>query len=781
MTIPFKKIFRTYKIRWILLGIILIAYFFCLPKQLFNQTYSTIVESREGKLLGAKIALDGQWRFPERDSIPLRFEKALLLYEDEYFYYHWGINPVSIGKALGQNIRQGHIVRGGSTLTQQVIRLARQKSNRTYIEKIIEAIQATRLEFRYSKQKILALYASHAPFGGNVVGIDMAAWRYFGLRPEQLSWAESTLLAVLPNAPGLIYPGTRQLKLKEKRDKLLLKLYQKKIIDLQTYELAILEPLPEKPHPLPQEAPHFVERVAQEQQGTLLKSTLDFFLQQRVNEIVAKYYTLYKQFEVYNMAVLITDVKTHQIVAYIGNTPTDKDHQKDVDITRAPRSTGSILKPFLYGAMLDTGELLPSEIVPDVPTHISGYTPQNFEQTYEGAVPANEALTKSLNIPFVLLLQKFGLYRFYEHLQKHHLTNINKHPDHYGLSLILGGAESNLWDISQAYTNMASELNYFNQNKMYKNPYFVPLQYHLQQKLPPTSASHTKNILSAGAIWRTFETLTQVNRPLYDSAWRYYNSSQRIAWKTGTSFGNRDAWAVGITAGYVVSVWVGNASGEGRPELTGANNASPILFDIFGILPKHNWFEPPLDDLETYTICANSGLLASEICPKQTIKSVAKAPEAKLCNYHKLVHLSKDKKYQVNTDCDSWQNISTESYFVLPPIMEWYYKKNHINYKSLPPLRTDCASSDKQSVLDFIYPKHGSVIYQTTGFGGLAQPIVSKIAYTGKDSVFWYLDDQFLGQTLHYHEMTFRTTKGEHFLKIIDNQGNEKTILIIIK
>ena len=781
MTFPFKKIFRKYKTQWIILGLILIAYFFCLPKQLFNQTYSTVVESREGKLLGAKIALDGQWRFPERDSIPLRFEKALLLYEDEYFYWHWGINPVSIGKAFGQNLQRGKIVRGASTLTQQVIRLSRQKSNRTYVEKLIEGIQATRLEFRYSKQKILAMYASHAPFGGNVVGIDMAAWRYFGLRPEQLSWAESALLAVLPNAPGLIYPGTRQLKLKEKRDKLLLKLHQKGIIDLQTYELSILEPLPEKPHTLPQEAPHFVERIAQEQQGTLLKSTLDFFLQQRVNEIVAKYYALYKQFEVHNMAVLITDVKTHQIVAYIGNTPTDKDHQKDVDITRAPRSTGSILKPFLYGAMLDTGELLPTEIVPDVPTHISGYTPQNFEQTYEGAVPANEALTKSLNIPFVLLLQKFGMYRFYEHLQKHRLTNINKHPDHYGLSLILGGAESNLWDITQAYTNMASELNYFNQNKMYKTPYFVPLQYNLQQKLPPISASHTKNILSAGAIWRTFETLTQLNRPIYDSAWRYYNSSQRIAWKTGTSFGNRDAWAVGITTGYVVSVWVGNASGEGRPELTGANNASPILFDIFGILPKHNWFESPLDDLETYTICANSGLLASEICPKQTIKSVIKAPEAKLCNYHKLVHLSKDKKYQVNTDCDSWQHIITESYFVLPTIMEWYYKKNHINYKSLPPLRADCALSEKQSVLDFIYPKHGSVIYQTTGFGGQAQPIVSKIAYTGKDSVFWYLDDKFLGQTLHYHEMTFRTIKGEHFLKIIDNQGNEKTILITIK
>lgn len=776
-----KDYFLKNKIKSIFFFVSVIAYYFCLPKNLFSDSYATIVESKEGKLLGAKIANDGQWRFPERDSIPFKLEKAILLYEDAHFYQHWGVNPVSISKAFIKNIKQNRIVRGGSTITQQVIRLSRKNKPRTYLEKAIEGILSTRLEFRYSKKKILALYASHAPFGGNIIGVDMASWRYFGISPEKLSWAEASLLAILPNAPGSVYPGKNQQKLMNKRNFLLKKLYEQQVIDKTTYELSLLEELPQKPHELPQIAPHLVERIALKNNGQSIRSTIDYDLQNKVNKTIQQHYNIYKQFEVYNACVLVADVETKNILAYVGNTPTDNDHQRNVNIIHRPRSTGSILKPFLFAAALDNGELLPQEIIADVPTQISGYTPQNFGGTFEGAVPADEALFRSLNIPFVLLLQKYGVARFYQQLKKLKLSNINKHPDHYGLSLVLGGAESNLFELCQAYASMAFELNYFSKRGTYLEKAFQPLNYYdRKENLDYGKEQNEKNQFSAGAIYKTFEALTQVNRPSYDSAWKYYDSAQKISWKTGTSFGNRDAWAIGITPKYIVGVWVGNASGEGRPELTGVTNAAPIMFEIFNFLPKTKWFSTPYDDLKTIEVCQKSGLIASDICPKKTIYNVDTPVQNEVCKYHKWVHLTQDKRFQVNTDCENLSNIVSESRFVLPPLMEWFYRKHHTHYTPLPPFRSDCLQEDRFSAIDFIYPKHGTIVYHTKTFGGKEQPIICRIANSGNGRIFWYLDNTFLGETQHFHDMHIHTTEGEHFLKCINEQGNERTIKFIV-
>jgi penicillin-binding protein 1C len=232
--------------------VLLVVYYFSLPRTLFNEPYATVIESNDGELLAAKIARDGQWRFPANDSVPDKFKKCIVYFEDEHFYYHFGFNPAAMYKAFQQNRSAGKVVRGGSTLTQQVIRLSRKNKKRTYFEKAIEMILSTRLEFRHSKEKIIELYAAHAPFGGNVVGLEMASWRYFGVQANQLSWAESATLAVLPNAPSLIYPGKNQQKLLKKRNALLLKLYREKVIDQLTYELSIDENLPQKPYDLPQ-------------------------------------------------------------------------------------------------------------------------------------------------------------------------------------------------------------------------------------------------------------------------------------------------------------------------------------------------------------------------------------------------------------------------------------------------------------------------------------------------------------------------------------------------
>lgn len=770
---------RNRKLKLLVLLVVLTAYYFCLPTPLFKKPYATVIESDKGRLIGAKIALDGQWRFPERNTVPYKFKQALLLFEDEYFYKHWGVNPISMAKAFYQNQKKGRIVRGGSTLTQQVIRLSRNK-RRSYFEKLIESILATRLEFRFSKDKILALYSSHAPFGGNVVGLDMASWRYFGTSAEQLSWAESAMLAVLPNAPRLIYPGKNQKKLLKKRNALLKKLWNEKVIDRQTYLLAIEEPLPQKPHLLPKVAPHLVERMAKKKRGKRTQTSIRFSLQQQVNNVAKKYYDAYRQSKIYNLAILVIEVKTGKVLSYVGNSPTNTKHQKNVDIITAPRSTGSILKPFLYATMLDEGELLPKTLIPDIPTYISGYTPQNFNLSYEGAVNADKALAKSLNIPFVLLLQEYSVYRFYEKLQKLRLSNITKHPTHYGLSLILGGAESNLWDLCRAYTFMASTLNNYNKTFKYAKKEVEDLHFEKQTATNSQPYSNEKKIFSAGAIWHTFEAMKELNRPEGDEAWRYYNSSRKIAWKTGTSFGNKDAWAIGVTPSYVVGVWVGNATGEGRPSLTGVSNAAPIMFSTFNLLPKTKWFDTPYEDLKPTMVCEKSGCLAGENCPSVSKLIVANTKKVMPCTYHKKVHLDATQQYQVTTQCESLQNIVTKKWFVLPPISAFFYKKHHLDYVDLPPFKEGCFQG-KTKKIDFIYPKHNSQIYLPKGFGGKKQSFVAKVAYPHKKTVFWYLDRHFLGSTQHFHEKSIQTTVGVHYLKVLNELGEERTIKFEVK
>jgi penicillin-binding protein 1C len=762
------------KIKSSIAFLLLVVYYFLLPRILFDEPYSTVIESKEGELLSAKIANDGQWRFPAQDSVPDKFKKCIVYFEDQYFYKHPGFNPVAMVNAVKQNRKAGKVVRGGSTLTQQVIRLSRKGKGRTYFEKVIEIILATRLELRESKEEILDLYAAHAPFGGNVVGLEMASWRYFGVQSHQLSWAESATLAVLPNAPSLIYPGKNQIKLLNKRNRLLLKLKQEGVIDKQTYELSIAETLPQKPFDLPQIAPHLLQRVAKNQEGTRLKTTIEMALQNRANQIAKQYYNQYKQNEVHNLAILVIDISNRNIISYIGNAPTDRNHQKDVDIITAPRSTGSILKPFLYAAMLDDGELLPNTLVADVPTQISGYTPQNFNLTFDGAVPAHRALSRSLNIPAVLMLQDFGVHKFYEELQKFQLRDISKQPDHYGLSLILGGAESNLWDLCRTYAGLSSTINFFGKNQgRYRTKEFAELNYQNDFKTDFGAESFDKTILGAGSIWLTYKAMEEVNRPEGDEAWKFYDSSLKIAWKTGTSFGNRDAWAIGTNSRYVVGVWVGNASGEGRPSLTGVTSAAPILFDVFNLLPRQKWFEAPLNDLEQVEICSLSGYLAQEGCPKIKQLVSLKGKTTSVCPYHKTVHLDKKGQYRVNSSCENIENIVTKKWFVLPPVMEWYYKNQHIEYQSLPPFREDCVSTQTAS-MDFIYPKTNGKIYLTKNFNSEIQPVILKVAHSSRETqLFWYVDNIYKGSTKTFHEMPITPNSGFHFITVEDEFGNE--------
>jgi penicillin-binding protein 1C len=777
-----KGLIQQHPKKLLFMVLLLIGYYFCLPKQLFHTPHATVVESNSGKLLGALIAEDGQWRFPVVDSVPYKFETCILNFEDAYFYRHPGFNPVSVGKALMANLMAGKTVRGGSTLTQQVIRLSRNHKKRTYWEKIIELVLATRLELRFSKEHILKLYASHAPFGGNVVGLEAAAWRYFGMQPSQMSWAEAATLAVLPNAPGLIYPGKNQSRLLNKRNRLLHKLFDKNLIDSTTYQLSLLEELPKKPFQLPDTAPHLVQYLAKKYKGKRILTHVDGNLQASVNGIVQKHYKNLRQNQVYNAAVLVMDVKTREVLTYVGNTPTDDEHEKDVDMVRANRSTGSVLKPLLYTAMMNAGELLPSMLIPDVPTQIAGYTPENFNEIYSGAVEADKALARSLNIPAVRLLRSYGLEKFRDQLDLFNLGGLNKSADHYGLTLILGGAESNLWDMCKTYASLASTVNHFNQSSSeYYSKEFVEPIVTADTQVDFGMKSTVETIFDAASIYLTFEAMKKVNRPEGSESWEFFDSSKQIAWKTGTSFGNKDAWAIGVTKDYVVGVWVGNADGEGRPNVTGLSSAAPILFDVFDLLPRSSWFQKPEDEFTEIKVCSESGYLATDICPKKVISVPKKQNFVKACGYHQMVHLNPEKQFRVNSSCADLSQTFSESWFVLPPIMEYYYKKGHPSYKPLPPFLENCRETNT-TAMEFIYPKNGSSITLAKNFEGEKNELVVKLAHIKPETaVFWYLDEIYIGQTTDFHEIGLTPTPGKHGIMVVDALGNEVDIMITIQ
>lgn len=755
----FKRLSVTKKVILCILAFLVTGYIFCLPRHLFHVPYSTVVTDRNEELLGARIASDGQWRFPPRNTTPEKIKECLITFEDKHFYHHWGVNPFAIGRAFYQNVKNKRIVSGGSTLTMQTIRLARNES-RTFREKLIEMIWATRLEFRASKEEILSMYISHAPFGGNVVGLDAAAWRYFGHSADDLSWAESAMLAVLPNAPAMIHLSKGRKTLLDKRNRLLKQLLEKKTIDSSTYELAISEPLPDEPHPLPQIAPYLVSRFYQERNGEYSRSTINKGIQTQIEDLAERWSNEFRRSDIRNLAILVIDIPSNQVVAYCGNVHFDqKQGGNQVDVIQAPRSTGSILKPFLYYAMLQEGSLLPDMLLPDVPVNINGFTPQNFSMQFEGAVPASEALARSLNIPAVTMLQRYGVPKFHSFLQQIGLKTINRSSSHYGLSLILGGAEATLWDVTNAYAMMGRSLLQLPQRSC-------------SLLLPTSRITESTDPFQPGAVWQTFDALKEVNRP-EEIDWKSIPSMQTIAWKTGTSYGFRDAWAVGVTPRYAVGVWVGNATGEGKPGLVGAQTAGPVLFDIFNLLPASSWFTRPAGIFVEAEVCRKSGHLKGRFCDEtDTLLVLPAGLRTEACPYHHLVTLSADESQRIYENCANTEPTLRKSWFTLPPVWEWYYKQHHPEYKPLPPFKAGCGEDTFQP-MQFIYPPMNARIKLPKQLDGSKGFLTVELAHNNPNAtVFWHLDETYQAQTQDFHKISLQPAAGKHSLTAVDGEGN---------
>lgn len=740
-----------------------ILFYWMLPRPLFESPTSTVLLDKDGVLLSAKIAKDEQWRFPKMDSLPPQLVTCILNYEDAYFHYHPGINPVALGRALWLNLKTGRVVSGGSTISMQVIRLSRKNPSRTYFEKAWELLMAIRLEFSYSKEEILRLYATHAPYGGNVVGAETASWRYFNRPLHQLSWSESAMLAVLPNSPSLIHLGRNRDKLKTKRDGLLLKLYQNGIIDSLTYDLSLLEAIPQKPNPLPAEGYHAMEYArSRGKNGQRIHSTIEAELQRQVNEKINRYVSFLSQNEIHNACAIIIDVETGDVKAYTGNSSTPDTRSPYVDLIQSKRSSGSILKPFLYGQSMAQGLIHPTTLLRDVPLVMDQFAPSNYNGQFEGVVRANSALYRSLNVPAAVLLRDYGLGLFYKDLHDLGFSTINRSADNYGLSLILGGAEVTLWDLANVYSQQASHLKHIDD--------FNARKIHLWESEDSLSKSVP---IDRGAWFQITEALTRVQRPGVNSDWNRYASSRKIAWKTGTSHGFKDAWAAGYDQNHVVAVWVGNADGEGRPGLTGVSAAGPILFELFQLLPRDTWFEKPEIDLKRIELCATSGLLPTPICPinHEEIPFVATLQET--CTYHNAVLVNQENE-RVYRDC-AIGPVKDSTLFQLDPIAGYYYWPKHPRQAAQLPLAESCKTHENSSGFAIMYPNRNADLIIPKNLKGEIEQVQLKATHTDPDAkLYWHLDNEYLGMTRSTHEIRVTLTAGPHSLSVVDDSGYQQ-------
>lgn len=731
------------------------------PSSLFGNDYSTVVLSENGHLLHAFLNKKEQWHFPpDTFTVDEKLKKAVITFEDEGFYTHIGVDFKAIFRAARDNIQHGRITSGASTIPMQIARM-RHPQKRNYFNKLREAFFAIKLTLHHSRENLLRLYLDHAPYGGNVIGYRTAALVFFDKTANELTWAEAATLAVLPNAPGLIYPSRTSNALLERRNQLLHKVHEKGHIEALTLELALLEPVPDRFHRFQTQAPHLAFRLKRDYpQEFILRTTISAALQQKCNQLASMYRYRYLSYGIHNLAILVTDTKTGAVKSYVGSPDFfDFDHGGQVDGVMAWRSSGSILKPFLYALSIDEGLITPESYIRDLPTYFDGFSPRNASREYNGVATAREALVQSLNIPAVRLLNAYGLYQFYTFLKGAGVSTLFRSADDYGLPLILGGSEVTLWEMSKLYRGLANR-GVFADN-------------YLLEEAPGTQSVR---LISPGSCYLVLDMLHDLKRPGSEYYWHFFNSARPFAWKTGTSYGHKDAWAIGVNPEYTIAVWVGNFNGDGNKNLSGATSAGAILFDVLQALPRSSemeWFQKNDIDFKQQSVCQLSGFRATEACPHQTVMDLPWGMKSlKTCDYHQLRHFSEDGKYQSCSKC--WDEVGHQlnSVLVYPPDVAYYLRAKGQYIEPIPVHYPQCAAYKADDAVRLIYPDMEAKIFLPRDFDGKTQSVVCRAGHSSTIStVYWYLDDQYLGSSMGEHRMSVVFQNGWNTLKIVDETG----------
>jgi penicillin-binding protein 1C len=727
--------------------------------------YSTIITGNKGEVLHAFLTKDEKWRMKTSlDEISPLLRTTIIEKEDKFFYYHLGVNPFAMARAMVKNIFRLKRTSGASTITMQVARALEPKS-RNYINKLIEIFRACQLELKYNKDEILQLYCNLLPYGGNIEGVKSASLLYFQKDPDHLSLAELTALCVIPNRPSSLVPGKNNERITEERNRWLRKFAAEKVFTKKQIEDALTEPFNASRNAVPKFIPHLAYKLKNRNEP-VVQSAIDINTQLKTEKIVTDYSRGLKIKNIRNASVIIIDNATQNIITYIGSADFhDTTDAGQVDGGSAIRQPGSTLKPLLYGMCIDEGLLTPKSMITDVNVSYDGYAPENYDKRFNGYVTMEYALEHSLNIPAVKSLKQLGTEKFISTLGACNFQQVKRDQKKLGLSLILGGCGSSLTELAGLYSAFAN-------GGVYIQPSFIR----------DTGYRRRFQVLTPAATFMVNETLSKISRPDFPLNWQSTEHMPKIAWKTGTSYGRRDAWSIGYNKRYTVGVWVGNFSGLGVPEISGAEIATPLLFKIFNTIDydgDHEWFTQP-EDCDIRMVCSETGMAPGDHCLHTvTDYFIPMVSSSKSCNNMLEIIVSADERTSYCRVCMPASGYKKKWYKIVPPEMQFYYDEHRIVYQTVPLHNRNCEKVFRDGEPLILSPRSGTEYLISKKD---PQPLQLQCR-PGSDvsRIYWYINDRFYKTTDARSPQFFMPSEGPVKISCTDDKGRNKDVWIKVR
>lgn len=757
--------------RWLASAVLLPALGFLLLHQCFplpaTEAYSHVILDNRGRVLHGFLNPSDKWRMQVAlDEIHPDLRTAFLAKEDRWFYWHPGVNPVAIVRALWVNTLTGRRTSGASTITMQVARLLEPRP-RTPLSKLIEIFRALQLEFAYSKDEILQLYLNRIPYGGNIEGIKSASILYFDRLPEQLSLAQIVTLTIIPNRPNQLRIGEHNDRITQERNRWLRRFANEGVFEAKRCQDALSESLNHHRRVMPRLAPHLAQRLRTRfKDRYTLYSSIDYEIQAKAEQLMASAHRRLRLMNIRHLAAIVIDNRTMQVKAYVGSPDFfDQGNEGQVDGVRAVRSPGSTLKPLLYALAFDQGLLTPLTKINDVPLTVDGYRPENYDTQFNGPITAEDALAYSLNIPAVKVLQQVGTPVVIDKLTLMNFRQIAADRNKLGLSLALGGCGTRLEELAGMYAMLANQ-------GLYR-----PLNW-----LKEDTSAQAVRIISPASAFLITESLTKLTRPDLPNNREQVLHIPKIAWKTGTSYGRRDAWSIGYNKNHTIAVWVGNFDNTGVADLSGAEIATPVLFSLFNTIDYNTsggWFKRP-EEVQDRWVCPVSGLPKGPHCSHEVVDSYIKDVSSTLeCQHLKEVAVSLDETVSYCKSCQPAEGFKWTLYPNYAPEVILWMEQMGIRYQAAPLHASFCTRVEQDQALRIIHPIANKEYLFEKGDPHELQLVAEAAADV--DRLYWYLNHTLVAESKPDEIIFISVDPGLHELSCTDNRGRKVSIPFRVK
>jgi penicillin-binding protein 1C len=758
---------RLAKYLLILLAVIVLMKL-CIPKPelLGNVSFSKAVYDSENHLLRLTLSRDEKYRlFKPLSSISPLLIRSTLLHEDRHFRWHYGFNPVSLVRAAWQTYYVGDRRIGGSTITMQLARLTSGVSSKTISGKINQILRAMQIEFHYSKDEILEAYLNLVPYGGNVEGVGAASLIYFKKEARQLTLPEVLTLTVIPQSPYLrAVKKDDRTNIIKARNRLFERWIEENPHDAEERAIMTLPVRMHTPSELPFLAPHFVDAVISENRyrGDIL-STLDLSLQRLLERQVRIYTESKRSIGVNNASAMLIDYRNMEVKAVVGSADFFNDRiEGQVNGTKAKRSPGSALKPFIYALGFDQGLIHPLTMLKDSPASFRGYNPENFDNDFAGPIKVRDALIRSRNIPAVQVASRLKNPTLYQFLRNADISQL-KEASHYGLSLVLGSAEMTMEELVILYAMLAN------------GGQLRPLKTLIDEK-----ANNIIHLISSESAYLTLDILRYNPRPRQQFRSEWTLNHMPVAWKTGTSFAFRDAWSIGIFGPYVLAVWIGNFDGESNPYFIGRDVAAPLLFRIIDAIRSHsgnivNFNKFSYTDLNILEVevCSVSGKIPGDHC-RHKVKTwfIPGISPIEKCDIHRKITIVAETGFR---SCKNYSGKTiTKIYEFWPSDLLNLFRQAGMPRTVPPPTDPGCGldSVAYQGISPIIMSPQQQVTYNVRTSTDIPEEIPF-IAITDADAseVYWFIDKKFVGTSKSNEPLYWKPVPGSYVIRVVDDHG----------